>query len=59
MDIPANRGSDAFLWAGILCYAPLVLVAVLIAPWSKVADKRVKVSVPWIPGFPNYYFLRW
>ena len=60
MDIPANRLPDAFLWAGILCYASLVLVTVLTAPWSKAADNRVTASVPWIANlllltFVNFY----
>ena len=42
MDIPANLLPDAYLWAGILCYALLILVALLTAPWSKIADNEMQ-----------------
>jgi hypothetical protein len=40
MDIPANLLPDAYLWVGSLCYVLLILVALLTAPWSKVADSE-------------------
>ncbi len=42
MDIPANLLPDAYLWAGNLCYALLILVALLTAAWSKIADNEAQ-----------------
>jgi uncharacterized membrane protein len=38
MDIPAGLLPDACLWLAALLYAPLLLFALLSAPWSKIAD---------------------
>ncbi len=46
MDIPANLLTDAYLWAGNLCYVLLILVALLTAPWSKVADSEAQHVYP-------------
>jgi uncharacterized membrane protein len=42
MDIPANLLPGAYLWAGGLFYALLMLVALLTAPWSKIADNEAQ-----------------
>jgi len=42
MDIPTNLLPNAYLWAGGLCYALLILAALLTAPWSKVADNEAQ-----------------
>ena len=40
MDIPAGLLPDACLWLAALLYAPLLLFALLSAPWSKIADNE-------------------
>jgi uncharacterized membrane protein len=40
MDIPAGLLPDACLWLAAVLYAPLLLLALLSAPWSKIADNE-------------------
>jgi uncharacterized membrane protein len=40
VDIPAGLLPDACLWLAALLYAPLLLFALLSAPWSKIADNE-------------------
>jgi uncharacterized membrane protein len=40
MDIPADLLPDAYLWLAALVYVPLLLLALLSAPWSKIADNE-------------------
>ena len=40
MDIPAGLLPNAYLWLAALLYIPLLLLALLSAPWSKIADNE-------------------
>ena len=71
MDIPADLLPVASLWVAALIYTALIIVALLTAPWSKLADNEAShvyfgavafVALLWIlragiePGF-NYHLL--
>jgi uncharacterized membrane protein len=40
MDIPAGLLPPGYLWSAGLLYLPLLLLALLTAPWSKIADNE-------------------
>jgi hypothetical protein len=42
LDIPANLLPHNYLWIAALCYALLMLVVLLSAPWSKIRDNEAQ-----------------